>query len=217
MAKLAKPKKIQRAEPVNAPVVILRPELPMAEPVEVVETPIAPQFEKAFNKIVSGELLITADQYKLIRLRMMRDTAKGTYSDVMLERVNDVHATKEFGSNNMEAPLRWLWDKYIGGKIGNQMVAEIIFSVLVQGVENGYKAIINWLRGKNTHVAEGLEDAIEVAGKVIESGKVADFKNEISTHLDVIRRLNEGDAAQGKKVGFFRKLLNVVKSIFGIN
>lgn len=201
MSKVAKPKKTQRAEVV-----------------EVVETPIAPQFEQALSLVFVGAIKITSEQYKDIRLKMLNETgAKTTYTEGMLQRVNENFASKEFGSEAMELPLRWLWDKYIANKIGNQMVANLVFGVLVQGIEDGYKAIVSWLCGKNTHVAEGLEDAIEIAGKVIESGKIEDFRNEINTHLADIKKLNESDAAQGKKVSFFRKMLNAVKSIFGIN
>jgi hypothetical protein len=175
-----------------------------------------PKFEDVYLEVKNGNIAISREQYAKIRLlKMNRGYEKSALSLNARTQFNDEFAAKEFGSDAMEGVLRWLWDKYIDGKVKDPFIAQILFSVLVKGVENAYAALTKWLRSKNVDVADNIEDTIKLATEVAQSGKIEDFKAEINSHVDDIKRLNEEDAIAGKKLNWFRKwILNPLKSIF---
>ena len=189
-----------------------------SEKIEVIEriiedVPSQPEFILAYIEVKNGQIALSQEQYERIRLEMMKDTAKGVYNEVMLERVNKSFASKEFLTDTgaVQKVLKWLWDKYIGGKVNDQIVANTLFEVLLKGVENGAKAIARWLKSKNNTAVDDMTDVIQTAAEVIQSGKIEDFKNEINDHLADIKKQNEVDKNSGKKVGWFRRALNALK------
>ena len=187
---------------------------------KVAETPVTPevkktpQFDVAYYQMMDLKKTITKEQYIKIRSMMVQDQAKGEVSEGLL-RQSDERGAKEYriGSYAMQTGLKWLWDKFIAGRIGNQMVANIVFQMLVQGVDDAYKALTNWLRHKNADAADTLEDTISTVDAVLASDKLENFKDEMGIHLEEVKRLNEVDKAAGKKVKWYRWILNVIKSV----
>lgn len=199
MAKVAKTRKIDSVKTVES--------IPSVLPLEAT-------FAKAYLEVVNGQIALSKEQYERIRLAMVRDQAKGQEVTATLERLTKEWAAKEYGNSAMELPLKWLWDKYIAGRIKDQFVANVIFQILVKGIDEAFEALKNWLKGKDADIADNLEDAITTAVDIAQSGKIGDFKDEVESKLNEIKQRNEADKNQGKKIGWFRWLLNAAKAIF---
>jgi hypothetical protein len=122
--------------------------------------------------------------------RGLMDTTKIEYGDGSWDGVRHV--------------LQYLWTKYMGDKIGNQMVANFVFTVLLNGVEQGWASITKAIREKlGDDAVKDTESIVDGINKIVIDGGAEELKNRINeVRTDITKPTTDG-----KKPNVWQKIL----------
>ena len=129
---------------------------------------------------------------------------KGVLDSVMLE-YND-------GSwDGIRVVLSYLWTKYLGDKFGNQMMANFVFGILVQGVESGWAAVTKVIREKlGDDAVKDTESIVDGINHIVIGGGAEELKNRIN---DVRTDINK-PSTDGAKPSILQKILRGLRWVF---
>ena len=117
------------------------------------------------------------------------------------------------GWDGIRSLLSVLWRKFMGDKFKSPELANFVFTLLLQGIESGWKAVTEAIRRKMG------DEAISNVGSIVESinqltvgGKGEELINDIKQIKEAFKTPPTAD----KKPSFWSKLLRVVEAVLRV-
>lgn len=116
------------------------------------------------------------------------------------------------GWNGIGDILAMLWTKYLGDKFQSQELANFVFTLLLSGVEQGWTAIVNYVKSKlGEEAATDTGAVVDGLNQLFTQGGYAQIVDEIKKSR---QELNTPVAATGQKPNFWQKVLRGLRIAF---
>jgi hypothetical protein len=172
-------------------------------------------FETFFNELKQKDfnaVFPSGYQYASFRTKIFDGTDIPQSKDA-LQITNELFG----GWDGIKHVLEALWGKFLGNKFGSQTLANFVFKLLIGGVEDGWKAIIGFVKKK---VGDDVEtDVTSIVGSLNEifvEHKADEIFTQITDiHTQITTDINKPTVVEGevKKPGTFLKILRSIGSV----
>ena len=116
------------------------------------------------------------------------------------------------GWDGIRSLLSVLWRKFMGDKFKSQELANFVFTLLLQGIESGWKAVTEAIRRKMG------DEAVSNVGSIVESINQLTVGGKGQELINDIKQIKEAfkTPPTANKPSFWSKLLRVVEAVLRV-
>lgn len=177
---------------------------------------ITAHFEPFWTELSAKELrdvFPTSFQYK-----QLRDKTVGKTKDI-----GEVVSELSQGWTGVQHIVQILWKNYLGDKFGSQMLANFVFRLLLSGVEEGWNAVVKYVKTKlGDDTPDDIASIVQSLNTLFVEHRATEIFDEIKallTSLDTTVNATTTQNGEVEKPNIFRKILRgvawLLKKILG--
>jgi hypothetical protein len=183
-----------------------------------------PSFELAFMELQQSDVktVLTRRSFNALSDAHRADLQSNAVANRAL--LDDMSADLAYEDGNwhgLESILRWVWTKFIAPFVKDQMLANFLFTVFVQGVSKALERLREVAKKYHPSVSEDVVDVMQVVVEVATNGSIDKLKADLEAVKADVATQTAADASAGKTPsrgrglwnGFkaFLRLLNIIK------
>ncbi len=116
------------------------------------------------------------------------------------------------GWDGIRSLLSVLWRKFMGDKFKSQELANFVFTLLLQGIESGWKAVTEAIRRKmGAEAVSDVSSIVESINQLTVGGKGEELINDIKQIKEAFKT-----PTADKKPPFWERFLRVVEAVLSV-